>query len=218
MFVLPEHQGKGDGKVVIDAVMTHPDLQGAASFRPGHQRCTWSLGGPGLHAAAVSAVADGTLSPRSLHALAAVGGLRSAHRHGAASGQTCGARCALSGEHCNLDTAQCRPGIGSAHCRQRRCAAAAGQVAILQRVDGFPLPARRMRYLPGRQQHRRAVLERELPPPDHACVEMALSPVREGIAVLATACVRCESASLHLGMLAVEWALRSATVVAGVHG
>ncbi|MCS3745550.1 GNAT superfamily N-acetyltransferase [Xanthomonas arboricola] len=28
MFVLPEHQGKGDGKVVIDAVTVHPNLQG----------------------------------------------------------------------------------------------------------------------------------------------------------------------------------------------
>ncbi|MBB3922105.1 GNAT superfamily N-acetyltransferase [Xanthomonas arboricola] len=70
VFVLPEHQGKGYGKAMMDAVMAHPDLQGAAPFQPGHQRCAWSLCALRLHAAAGSAVADGALSSRPLHALA----------------------------------------------------------------------------------------------------------------------------------------------------
>ncbi|NJB94418.1 GNAT family N-acetyltransferase [Xanthomonas arboricola] len=32
VFVLPEHQGKGYGKAMMDAVMAHPDLQGLRRF------------------------------------------------------------------------------------------------------------------------------------------------------------------------------------------
>ncbi|MBB4595695.1 GNAT family N-acetyltransferase [Xanthomonas arboricola] len=32
VFVLPEHQGKGYGKAIMDAVMAHPDLQGLRRF------------------------------------------------------------------------------------------------------------------------------------------------------------------------------------------
>ncbi|KLD71990.1 GNAT family N-acetyltransferase [Xanthomonas pisi] len=32
VFVLPEHQGKGYSKMVMDAVMAHPDLQGLRRF------------------------------------------------------------------------------------------------------------------------------------------------------------------------------------------
>ncbi|CAD0316252.1 GNAT family N-acetyltransferase [Xanthomonas hortorum] len=32
VFVLPEHQGKGYGKLLMDAVMAHPELQGLRRF------------------------------------------------------------------------------------------------------------------------------------------------------------------------------------------
>ncbi|WP_343124825.1 GNAT family N-acetyltransferase [Xanthomonas prunicola] len=60
VFVLPEHQGRGYSKVLMDAVMAHPSCRGCAgsALPPAMRTRSIALR---LYAAAVSPVADGAL-------------------------------------------------------------------------------------------------------------------------------------------------------------